>query len=151
MGLPVDIEPGPSLAGGDFITRMAALDFDEAEYDDEFGMPAAAVVVEEIPTDTLDEGENLWADYEEKEVVKKIDGDIICPVHGVLCSKGICTEYKRLARERDHAAQAAARAEAFETKKKQKNKNKRDQKRGLHTGSCLRCRSLSFHTHALSH
>ena len=54
--------------------------------------------------------ENLWKDYQEKdEPVKRQDDEIVCPLHGPTCSRGICTTYKRIQKQREFAKLASER------------------------------------------
>ncbi|KAF8157299.1 hypothetical protein K438DRAFT_1861679 [Mycena galopus ATCC 62051] len=66
------------------------------------------------------EAENPWGDAPDDNVnanatvntnAKPAPNDIVCPVHGILCRKGICSERARLVRERERAERAKNVAE----------------------------------------
>jgi hypothetical protein len=71
--------------------------------------------------------ENLWADYAVPVQPVMLEPEIMCKVHGKLCSKGICKEYKRQLREIERQKEIKAREEA-EAQKKANKKNKKKNK-----------------------
>jgi hypothetical protein len=64
--------------------------------------------------DEDDDGGNLWADEEEKLKLKPVPPEMPrCPVHDLLCKKGICKDMSRIIKEQERA------------KKEQEKKNTR--------------------------
>ncbi|KAF9075468.1 hypothetical protein BDP27DRAFT_1415252 [Rhodocollybia butyracea] len=49
--------------------------------------------------------QNLWGDY--KVPTRPEDDELECPVHGVICSRGICVAYSELKRKKERAERAA--------------------------------------------
>ncbi|KAF7304433.1 hypothetical protein HMN09_00845500 [Mycena chlorophos] len=61
--------------------------------------PPGALLAEE-------ESENLWGEEDDIESKKQKATEILCPVHGIICKKGICREYSKLLKERERGGHA---------------------------------------------
>ena len=85
-------------------------DYNQSQYGDDF---------DKEPT------ENLWADYPAETPAPA--PVVLCKVHGKLCKKGICREYKRQLREAERMKEAEEKARA-EAEKKANRKNKKKTK-----------------------
>jgi hypothetical protein len=65
----------------------------------EFKYPVADTVA-----DGADDGGNLWAAEEEEIKYKPVPPEMPnCPVHGLICKKGICKEMAKIVREQERA------------------------------------------------
>lgn len=114
----VSISGGPSAAehsGGE----------DDVWADGQF--PQAAGVSEYAISEPIEAQESLWGDYDQEEESQKKSDAIICEVHGTLCSKGICSQYKSQKRAMERAQELEERSK---TKKKGHPKNDGDWRKG---------------------
>ncbi|TCD69395.1 hypothetical protein EIP91_007742 [Steccherinum ochraceum] len=126
--------------GGAIAHAMATLSFDddlwEAGQNDgemlnrtrvfqDFDGPEAPVeVVEATPAEPQLE----WAGYvfkDDEDSLNK-EPEIECTIHGKLCKKGICKQYKAQKREKERAKEASDRRAAMEKKAAEREKKKRD-------------------------
>ncbi|KAF9443386.1 hypothetical protein P691DRAFT_713352, partial [Macrolepiota fuliginosa MF-IS2] len=141
-----------SSMGGASLVLAAASDFDSEEWsggddDDGFEFPSASAVT---PRDELaaprtgrgqgkgkyssgnvnakeNHSENLWSKVPVtagRTFRKVIEEDEICPVHGVVCSKGICSVMKKKKRDKENATKRAEREKERAKRKKAKNESR---------------------------
>lgn len=97
-----DTSPDPNA----YVTEWEKMPSTPSEADDdELYNYAYTTGKEEVVTD-------LWGvdDGGVVEQKKKKEAEIVCPVHGILCKKGICREFSRLLREKERQEKAAASA-----------------------------------------
>ncbi|KAJ6592657.1 hypothetical protein B0H19DRAFT_1088268 [Mycena capillaripes] len=66
--------------------------------------------------------ESLWGEDDDVEKKKQADA-ILCPVHGIICKKGICKEYARILREKEREKERAERDAKGGKNKNNKNNN----------------------------
>lgn len=98
------------------------------------GKSAAGNVVKSQKDDRPD---NLWSKVPQgtgRTFRKQIEEDDICPVHGVVCSKGICSVMKKRKREKEIALKREERERERATRKKEKEKEKMGERGAIRIG-----------------
>lgn len=79
---------------------------DEDDEDDMWGgAPNITALAIDSPAETSGVA-NLWEDDKPK---KKDMDQIVCPTHGLMCKRGICSDYSRLKRQQDKENQVKER------------------------------------------
>lgn len=105
----VDAMSSMSVGGDPHVS--AWLDGEEEDpWGSGFVFPSAAGVSSSYaPSDEVDTKGSLWDDYEDDEEPEPAPDVIICTVHGKLCKKGICKQYKSQLRAIEKPKEAAQR------------------------------------------